>query len=137
MDLSSIRLNNELIIESENENSPDSDSPNEMDDEEEIRKKLSATEILKMLCSYNLVAAFPNLFLVYKYLCIIPTSAASERSFSKVKIIKTRLRSTMSQNRLESLMLLSCEKDIVLNPEEIVNKYAFTSSVLPKELLFK
>jgi len=43
----------------------------------------------------------------------------------------------MSQNRLENLMLLSCENDIVLNPEEIVNKYAFTSSVLPKELLFK
>ncbi|XP_015376245.1 PREDICTED: zinc finger MYM-type protein 1-like [Diuraphis noxia] len=106
-----IRTNNELIIESENENTPDSDSPDEMDDEEVIRKKLSATEILKMLCSYNLVAAFPNLFLLYKYLCTIPTtSAASERSFSK---------------------------DIVLNPEEIVNKYAFTSSVLLKELLFK
>lgn len=86
-----------------------------------------------MLCIYNLIAAFPNHFLVYKYLCTIPsTSAASERSFSKVKLIKTRLRSTMMQNRLQSLMLLSCEKDIVLNPEDILNKYAFTSSVLQK-----
>lgn len=111
---------------------------NKLDNEEEINKKLSTTEILKILCSYNLVVAFPNLFLAYKYLCTIPTtSASSERSFSKVKLIKTRLRSTMMQNRLESLMLLSCEKYIVLNPEEILNKYAFTSSLLQKELLFK
>lgn len=138
MNLSSIYSNNDLIIESENETNLDSDSPNEVDNEEEIKKKLSATEILKMLCSYNLIAVFPNLFLVYKHLCTIPTtSSASERSFSKVKIIKTRLRSSMIQNRLESLMLLSCEKDIVLNPEEFLNKYALTSSVLQKELLFK
>lgn len=138
MNLSNIKSNNELIIESENEINSDSDSSNKLDNEEEINKKLSATEILKILCSYNLVVAFPNLFLAYKYLCTIPTtSASSERSFSKVKLIKTRLRSTMMQNRLESLMLLSCEKDIVLNPEEILNKYAFTSSLLQKELLFK
>ncbi|XP_022161052.1 zinc finger MYM-type protein 1-like [Myzus persicae] len=51
---------------------------------------------------------FPNLFVAYKYLCTIPaTSVSSERSFSKLKLIKTRLRSTMQQNRLESLLLLS------------------------------
>jgi len=72
MNLSSIESNNELIIESENETNSDSNSSNKIDNEEEIRKKLSATEILKMLCSYNLVVAFPNIFLVYKYLCTIP-----------------------------------------------------------------
>lgn len=41
------------------------------------------------------------------------------------------------QAKLESLLLLSCEKDIVLNPEEFMNKYALTSSVLQKKLLFK
>lgn len=30
----------------------------------------------------------------------------------QVKLIKTRLRSTMGQKALESLMLLSCERDI-------------------------
>ncbi|KAL4104267.1 hypothetical protein QTP88_019576 [Uroleucon formosanum] len=84
MNLSNIKSNNELIIESENEINSDSDSSNKLDNEEEINKKLSATEILKILCSYNLVVAFPNLFLAYKYLCTIPTtSASSERSFSK------------------------------------------------------
>lgn len=91
-----------------------------------------------MLCSFNLVTAFPNLFIVYKYLCTIPaTSISSERSFSKLKIIKTILRSTMKQNRLESLILLSCEKDININFEEIINKYALTSSVLQNNLTFK
>lgn len=138
MNLSNIKSNNELIIESENKTNSDSDSSNNLDNEEGIKKKLSATVILKILCSYNLVVAFPNLFLAYKYLCTIPTtSAASKRSFSKVKLIKIRLRTTMIQSRLESLMLLSCEKNIVLNPEDILNKYAFTSSVLQKELLFK
>jgi hypothetical protein len=99
---SSINSNNDLIIDSENETKHDSDSSNEIDSKEETKKKLSTIEILKMLCSYNLVAAFPNLFVVYKYLCTIPTtSASSERSFSKVKLVKTRLRSTMMQNRLE------------------------------------
>ncbi|KAF0712014.1 DDE 3 domain-containing protein, partial [Aphis craccivora] len=67
------------------------------------------------------------------YLCTIPaTSVSSERSFSKLKLIKTRLRSTMQQNRLESLLLLSCEKDIDIDLEEAINKYALNSNVLKK-----
>jgi len=42
----------------------------------------------------------------------IPISIASaERSFSKLKLIKSYLRSTMSQQRLKGLALLSIEKD--------------------------
>jgi len=42
----------------------------------------------------------------------IPISIASaERSFSKLKLIKSYLRSTMSQQRLKELALLSIEKD--------------------------
>jgi len=43
----------------------------------------------------------------------------------------------MQQNRLESLLLLSCEKDIDIDLEEAINKYAFTSSILKKLFLFK
>lgn len=88
MDLSSILSNNELIIESENETSADSDSSNKIDDEEDIRKILSATEILKMLCSNNLVAAFPIIFLVYKYLCTIPTTSSANEIVIESKINK-------------------------------------------------
>ena len=33
------------------------------------------------------------------------------RSFSKLKLVKTKLKSTMLRDRLESLMLISCERD--------------------------
>ena len=40
------------------------------------------------------------------------TSASSERSFSKLKLIKTLVRSTMGQRRLQSPMTLASEKDL-------------------------
>ncbi|GFT16091.1 hypothetical protein TNCV_3316161 [Trichonephila clavipes] len=44
----------------------------------------------------------------------VPVSTASaERSFSKLKLIKTYLRSTMSQVRLSALSVLSIEAEIV------------------------
>ncbi|KAG6930640.1 hypothetical protein G0U57_003206 [Chelydra serpentina] len=49
-------------------------------------------------------------------LCILltlPVSVASgERSFSKLKLLKNYLRSTMSQNRLSGLTLISIENTI-------------------------
>jgi hypothetical protein len=38
--------------------------------------------------------------------------AKDERTFSRLKLIKTYLRTSMKEQRLESLMLISCEKDI-------------------------
>lgn len=62
----------DILTESDNYFNSDSDSSNKIDIEE-LKKKLSATEFLKM-CSFNLVSAFPNLFIAYKYLCTIPTT---------------------------------------------------------------
>jgi hypothetical protein len=43
----------------------------------------------------------------------------------------------MQQNRLKSLLLLSCERDIDINLEEAIDQYTLTSNVLKKLLLFK
>ena len=55
--------------------------------------------------------------LYFEYLCLactIPfTSASCERAFSKLKIIKNRLRSKMKDGRLGALMLMSSNKDIL------------------------
>ncbi|XP_016663756.1 uncharacterized protein LOC107885000 [Acyrthosiphon pisum] len=51
-------------------------------------------------------------------------------SHGSVKIIKTRLRSTIGQDRLESLMILSCERDISINYEEAIIVYAMSSDLL-------
>ena len=63
-------------------------------------------------------------------LCIfltIPVSVASnERAFSKLKIIKNYLRSTMGQERLCELSILSIEHDIAspCSFEEIVQYFS-------------
>ena len=53
------------------------------------------------------------------------TSCSAERAFSKLKLIKSRLRSTMNQERLQSLMLVSVESDIMegLDTEKLVEDF--------------
>lgn len=57
-------------------------------------------------------------------------SVSTERSFSKLKIVKNRLRSTMTNARLENLMMISCEYDISINYEEIINNISKISDNL-------
>ena len=54
------------------------------------------------------------------------TVASAERSFSKLKIIKTYLRSTMSQDRLNELAILAIENEIAksLNMSKIIDDFA-------------
>ncbi|KAL4107195.1 hypothetical protein QTP88_017578 [Uroleucon formosanum] len=110
----------------------------ESEDEESKNENANVEKILHILSSHDLITAFPNLYTAYKSLGTIPASSASaERSFSKVKLIKTHLRSTVGQNRLESLVLLSTEKDIAIDYNEAINKFTLTSDLLTKELMFK
>ena len=64
--------------------------------------------------------------LVRVALTIAVTSTESERSFSTMKRIKTRLRATMCENRLSDLSVLSIEKEIVrdLDNDVIIEKFA-------------
>jgi hypothetical protein len=55
-----------------------------------------------------------------------PVSVASgERSFSKLKLVKSYLRSTMGQDRLNGLALMSIEKEIAANLDNGVIIQAF------------
>ena len=66
---------------------------------------------------------FPFVYSVYLILVTIPqTSCTVERLFSSVKRIKTRIRSRMTTSRLNSLGLLSFEKDLTcsLNYDDIL-----------------
>ena len=54
--------------------------------------------------------SFPNAYIAYRILLIIHVTVAStERTFSKLKIIKSYLRLTMLQERLSGLAILSNE----------------------------
>ncbi|XP_042386310.1 uncharacterized protein LOC121977979, partial [Zingiber officinale] len=71
----------------------------------------TALEVLNLIKKLN---SFPNAWIAYRILLTIPVSVASaERSFSKLKLIKSYLRSTMSQERLNNLAILSIEKKIL------------------------
>ena len=53
------------------------------------------------------------------------TSCECERSISALKLLKTPLRSTMGQERLDSLLMLFCHRDIDVSPEEVVTEFAY------------
>ena len=90
---------------------------------------------LRILCC---MSAYPNLLVLYKILLSLPISNCSaERSMSRLKLIKTRLRSTMSDEMLHDLMILSSEKDILdnLDIDVIINRFANTSVQLSRYLI--
>jgi hypothetical protein len=86
----------------------------------------SAEELLKATIQYG-KDVFPNLRTALQILLTISVSVAScERSFSKLKLIKTHLRSTMTQERLTDLAILSIEKTTfeLINFDDIIDQFA-------------
>ncbi|CAA7015098.1 unnamed protein product [Microthlaspi erraticum] len=89
----------------------------------EIKK---AAEVLDFLKKYGGVC-YPNTWIAYRVMLTIPVSVASaERSFSKLKLIKSYLRSTMSEEKLNGLAMLSIERDMVgkLDYQTLMNDFA-------------
>ena len=71
--------------------------------------------------------SFPNACIVFRILLPIPvTLASAERSFSKLKLIKSYLKSTMSQERLNGLTILSIEKEMLveLKCKNLISNFA-------------
>ncbi|XP_050552386.1 52 kDa repressor of the inhibitor of the protein kinase-like [Spodoptera frugiperda] len=72
--------------------------------------------VLNFIKDRNLQELYPNVWIAFRILLTIPVTVASgERSFSKLKLIKTYLRSTISQSRLTNLATLSIENEIAEN----------------------
>ncbi|XP_053156183.1 zinc finger MYM-type protein 1-like [Hemicordylus capensis] len=81
---------------------------------EEIKKTTTIKEVAELLMIDNcgLCISYPDVCTAYILFLTLPvTVASSERSFSKLKLIKNYLRSSMSQERLSGLALLSIENE--------------------------
>ena len=76
----------------------------------EIEVKESVTDIANLMLESRVSSSFPEVYkLVLLFVTIPVTVATAERSFSKLKLIKTYLRSAISQERLDNLAVLSIE----------------------------
>ncbi|KAJ8270536.1 hypothetical protein GJAV_G00116060 [Gymnothorax javanicus] len=97
------------------------------------------------LCCYQILRRFNMLSdayrllgLAYKYLLTLSlTQVACERTFSTLKFIKSRLRSSLSANKLEMFMLMATEKDILMSfdTDMVIDRVAEKSELLRKLLL--
>uniref|UniRef100_A0A2N9EVA5 TTF-type domain-containing protein n=1 Tax=Fagus sylvatica TaxID=28930 RepID=A0A2N9EVA5_FAGSY len=84
-------------------------------------------DILNTIKSYWEEGGFQTVWVTYRILLTIPVTVASaERSFSKLKLIKTYLRTTMSQERLSGLAMISIENEYLdkLNYDDLIEEFA-------------
>lgn len=88
--------------------------------------------ILKFMTENDMKDVFQEVFKLFSLILTIPsTSCSAERSFSALKRIKTFLRNTVSQERLNGLATISIEKSLVNNlientpfHEDIIDRFA-------------
>ncbi|XP_062512637.1 52 kDa repressor of the inhibitor of the protein kinase-like [Corticium candelabrum] len=91
------------------------------------------TSVTETLGAVNEVA-YPNIVCILPLLLIIPvTTATVERANCALKLIKTDLRSTMAQDRLNALVLMFVHKDLSVNHERVIDSFA---KAYPRRLLF-
>ena len=91
-----------------------------------FQSNATALDVLQWLTKYRLCESTPSLFLCLKlYLTVVISIACCEKSFSKLKLIKSYLRSTMGESRLSALAILSIESDFVemLSFEDIISEF--------------
>lgn len=94
----------------------------------ELPKEVTtALELLIHIHERGLCELYPNLWVALRIACTLPvTVATAERSFSKLKLIKTFLRSSMSQERLSGMALISINHQIgsQISYDEVINYFA-------------
>jgi len=87
------------------------------------KENMGPVEILKFLKWYD---CFPNASIAYRVLLtILVTVASAERSFSKLKLLKSYLRSTMTQQRLNDLATIALESGLLekIDYEHIIEDF--------------
>lgn len=98
-----------------------------------LKPNSSPLETLKFIKEFDFA---PNVSVALRILLTLPITVASgERSFSKLKLIKTYLRSTMSQSRLSGLATISIEHQVAesLDYKDLLHEFA---SIKARKVIF-
>jgi len=73
----------------------------------------------------SLQQAFPAFISILIVAMTIPVSSTTtERTFSKMKLIKTSARNSMTDNRLSDLSVLAVERDFAIDYDKIIDAFA-------------
>jgi hypothetical protein len=91
----------------------------------ENQRPSTIDETLKIMQPIKLF--YPNIYILFQLYALIPVSVTgAERSFSVLKLIKTKLRNRTGDERLSDLAVISIHKSIAqkLNVEDIVDDFA-------------
>lgn len=96
---------------------------------EELKACRGAVDLFQIFMENNLEEVFSETVTLLKIVITTPmTTAEAERCFSTLKRIKTFLRNTMTQERLNALALLSMEKRLVTEMtdfnQRVIEKFA-------------
>lgn len=90
-----------------------------------------AVVMLKYIIENEIESTYPNIYVVLRIFLTIPISnCTGERSFSTLKRVKNCLRSTLGQSKLNNLMFLSIENDLLdkLDTEALIDNFARTKA---------
>ena len=93
----------------------------------------TAQDFLNYLLKTHLFELYPNVYIALRILLTCPVTVTSaERSFSKLKLIKTFNRTSMTDSRLSSLAMLSIENDCArsLDYDNVIYKFFMFFSVI-------
>ena len=83
--------------------------------------------LIEVLSYIKTLDSFLNVYIAYKILLTIPiTVATAEKSFLKLKLLKSYIKSTMLQDRLNELAILSIESEVLelLDYKTLINDFA-------------
>ena len=106
----------------------------------DIRPNVDSLElrIYRLLVAKNLETVLPNAVIAFRiYLSLMISNCSGERSFSKLKLIKNQLQSSMTQKRLNNFTRLSVEHDLLRNIglSSLINDFAIQKS--RKHIVYK
>ena len=74
------------------------------------KEKTNAQQMLSTILKANVISTFPNVTTALRiYLSLMCTNCSGEQSFSRLALLKNQLRSTMSQDLLNYLAIVSIE----------------------------
>ena len=91
-----------------------------------LKDVTKSIDILNTIKSYWEKCGFQMVWVAYCILLTIPVTVAStERSFFKLKLIKTYFRTTMSQERLSDLAIIPIENEYLdkLNYDDFIEEF--------------